>query len=141
MKPVSTGDSKYLSLEALACVYTYGCDIFALGISAMEVSTNIDLPSSGWEWELLRKERMPEQFYNSNLIIFNNSIKLILNYITEVGRKLASTIERMVAHNYQKRPTAKKLLTFSGLRKVARDDRRKSREIYAVIFLKTIYIL
>lgn len=60
---LSEGDSKYLASEVLDGVYTTSCDIFSLGVSLLELSTDLVLPPNGTLWHELRSGVFPELFF------------------------------------------------------------------------------
>ncbi|GMT32019.1 hypothetical protein PFISCL1PPCAC_23316, partial [Pristionchus fissidentatus] len=62
MATVEEGDSKYLAPEVLNNPPTQSADIFSIGMSILEVSTNMDLPTTGENWHALRSRRVPERF-------------------------------------------------------------------------------
>lgn len=67
---ISEGDSKYLAREVLQGIYTQCADIFSLGISMMELSTDLVLPISGPLWHMLRDEVIPKQIIDGKGVIF-----------------------------------------------------------------------
>lgn len=60
---LSEGDSKYLATEVLEGVYTKACDIFSLGITVLELATDLVLPPNGALWHELRSGVFPEIFF------------------------------------------------------------------------------
>lgn len=63
---VSDGDGKYVASEVLQKVYTKSCDIFSLGISMLELATDLVLPTSGPLWHQLRRETLLDEFYQNS---------------------------------------------------------------------------
>lgn len=61
------GDSKYLAPEVLNSPPGKPADIFSLGISILELATDLDLPSRGDGWRMLREGNIPEVFTNSKV--------------------------------------------------------------------------
>lgn len=56
------GDARTLAPEILSKrMFTKEADIFSLGISFLEVSTNIELPSNGETWQELRSGTFPDK--------------------------------------------------------------------------------
>lgn len=55
------GDAKYLAPELMEGRFGKPADIFSLGISLLEVSCDLELPSGGPNWHLLREGRLPEE--------------------------------------------------------------------------------
>ncbi|MFH4976632.1 hypothetical protein AB6A40_003341 [Gnathostoma spinigerum] len=56
------GDSKYLAPEVLNSTPDKPADIFSLGITMLELATDMDLPSRGEGWHILREGEIPEEF-------------------------------------------------------------------------------
>lgn len=56
------GDSKYLAQEILNNPPDKPADIFSLGISILELASDLDLPSRGNGWHMLREGQIPERF-------------------------------------------------------------------------------
>ena len=61
------GDNVYLAPELLDGICDRSSDIFSLGLIALELAANIELPSQGDSWQRLRHENFAE-------IIFENII-------------------------------------------------------------------
>ena len=60
---VEEGDGCYLAPEVLTSnVITKAADIFSLGITMLEVATDLELPAHGDEWKELRDGIFPEEF-------------------------------------------------------------------------------
>ena len=56
------GDSKYLAPEVLQGNFGKPADMFSLGITAFELACDVELPSRGEGWHLLRSGKLPEEF-------------------------------------------------------------------------------
>jgi membrane-associated tyrosine/threonine-specific cdc2-inhibitory kinase len=108
---ISDGDAKYLACEVLDGIYTYSCDIFGLGISLLELATNIVLPEFGPLWHQIRKQPPPE-FYDG------------------VTKSFAATIEKMMSTSYLERPQAAKILRYTQLKKIQKQDVKQPRNNY-----------
>ncbi|XP_030756280.1 membrane-associated tyrosine- and threonine-specific cdc2-inhibitory kinase [Sitophilus oryzae] len=115
---LSDGDSKYLAMEVLHRIYTNSCDVFGLGITLLELATDIELPDHGPLWHQLRNNILPPEFYE------------------RVTLGLKVIIERMIANDYQKRPSAEKILSYSSLKDVAKRDNKYPRTDFASPYLK-----
>ncbi|XP_044256938.1 membrane-associated tyrosine- and threonine-specific cdc2-inhibitory kinase wee-1.3 isoform X2 [Tribolium madens] len=109
---ISDGDAKYLACEVLDGIYTYSCDIFGLGISLLELATNIELPEFGPLWHQIRKQYLPASFYDG------------------VTKSFAVTIEKMMAKIHWQRPQASKLLKNTHLKKIQKQDSKQPRNVY-----------
>ncbi|XP_063928978.1 membrane-associated tyrosine- and threonine-specific cdc2-inhibitory kinase-like isoform X2 [Zophobas morio] len=109
---ISDGDAKYLACEVLDGIYTYSCDIFGLGISLLELATNIELPEFGPLWHQIRKQYLPSAFYEG------------------VTRSFSVTIEKMMSTVHWERPQAAKLLKNPHLKKIQKQDLKQPRNNY-----------
>ncbi|CAG9855478.1 unnamed protein product [Phyllotreta striolata] len=114
---LSDGDGKYLALEVLNGTYTPYCDIFGLGLTLLELAADLELPSDGPLWQQLRHEILPDVFYKKVTLGF----KVI--------------IEKMLKPEYEKRPSAEKILKFETLRLIEKRDKKKPRINYAAEYL------
>ncbi|KAF8384196.1 wee-1.3 [Pristionchus pacificus] len=90
MATVEEGDSKYLAPEVLNNPPTQAADIFSIGMSILEVSTNLDLPTTGENWHALRSRRVPERFLT---ILDPDMRRLILWMIDPVPERRPTTKE------------------------------------------------
>ncbi|VDO70133.1 unnamed protein product [Heligmosomoides polygyrus] len=65
LKNVSSeeGDAKYLAPEVLNAAPTKAADVFSIGITILEVTTDIDLPSRGDTWHQIRSGHIPDRFF------------------------------------------------------------------------------
>ncbi|XP_018332374.1 membrane-associated tyrosine- and threonine-specific cdc2-inhibitory kinase [Agrilus planipennis] len=68
---VSEGDSKYLAAEVLQEIYTTASDVFSLGISMLELATDLMLPTNGPLWHQLRSGIYPKLFEESKYFTIN----------------------------------------------------------------------
>lgn len=60
------GDPKYLAKEVIQGVYTKAADIFSLGMTILELASDLDLPSQGDSWHVLRSHgQIPETVFQS----------------------------------------------------------------------------
>ncbi|KAK6056202.1 hypothetical protein COOONC_06294 [Cooperia oncophora] len=57
------GDAKYLAPEVLNASPTKAADVFSIGITILEVTTDIDLPSRGDTWHQIRSGHIPDRFF------------------------------------------------------------------------------
>nr|CAI5847544.1 unnamed protein product [Callosobruchus analis] len=117
---LSDGDSKYLALEVLEGVYKPSCDIFGLGISLLELASDLELPSNGPLWQQLRHEVLPQAFYDR----------------VSLGFKVI--IERMLKPQHDQRPSAEKILKFSTMRTIEKRDRKSPRIDYAAEYANDV---
>merc|ERR1719225_1577465 len=48
------GDPCYLAPETMRSQFTKACDVFSLGVTLLEMATDLDLPKNGQLWQELR---------------------------------------------------------------------------------------
>lgn len=65
---ISEGDSKYLATEVLEGIYTPSCDVFSLGVTLLELATDLVLPPNGVLWHELRNGVFPAMFFQRTLL-------------------------------------------------------------------------
>ncbi|CAF5037445.1 unnamed protein product, partial [Rotaria socialis] len=53
------GDARYLAFEVLAGTVSTAADIFSLGIAALELVSDYDLPITGDVWTNIRQLKLP----------------------------------------------------------------------------------
>lgn len=74
-QPDQDGDNKYLAKEVLRNGKpSQPGDIFSVGITLLEMATDLDVPNTGNEWSAIRKKILAENLLNCNFLI------LKLNY-------------------------------------------------------------
>jgi hypothetical protein len=68
----SEGDSKYLAREVLNSCVTKESVIFSLGLSILQVATDLYLPSSGQRWHDIRDLNIDPKFTERKSFLFYN---------------------------------------------------------------------
>jgi hypothetical protein len=53
------GDARYLALEVLSGVISTAADVFSLGLAAMELASDYDMPVTGDLWSDIRELKLP----------------------------------------------------------------------------------
>uniref|UniRef100_A0AC35UB92 Protein kinase domain-containing protein n=1 Tax=Rhabditophanes sp. KR3021 TaxID=114890 RepID=A0AC35UB92_9BILA len=104
------GDSRYLAPEILNEDPTYAADIFSFGMTMLELATDLDLPTHGDGWNILRTGQFPERFKS------------------EVSKDLAFVILQMIQPDKFERPSSADLLRNKLLKD--RVGRRQSDHFY-----------
>ena len=80
-------------MEVLSGTITPAADIFSLGLAALELVSDYDMPINGDLWTSIRELKLPEE---------------ILSVLTD--NDLKDLLFRMIRSNYKQRPTAKDVL-------------------------------
>uniref|UniRef100_A0A915DDX9 Membrane-associated tyrosine- and threonine-specific cdc2-inhibitory kinase wee-1.3 n=1 Tax=Ditylenchus dipsaci TaxID=166011 RepID=A0A915DDX9_9BILA len=93
------GDSKYLAKEVLNDKPTKAADIFSLGMTILELATDLDLPNNGVFWHELRERIIDEK------------------YICHLSADLRRIIGCMIDPNPLLRPTAAELLNDPAIKR------------------------
>ena len=111
------GDPKYLAKETIQGIFTESADIFSLGITTLELACDLDLPSGGDIWHLLRSNNnIPDSCFKN------------------ISPELKYIIKKMMNSDYLKRPSASELLNYPIIKKL-----RKKRNL--INKMRTIYNL
>ncbi|XP_025086559.1 membrane-associated tyrosine- and threonine-specific cdc2-inhibitory kinase-like isoform X2 [Pomacea canaliculata] len=93
------GDPKYLAPEILMGKVGRHVDIFSLGITMLELASDLDIPKGGEGWHILRQGELPLKFLEAR------------------SPKLKYIIGKMLVPDYSTRPTVDQLLAMSSLKK------------------------
>lgn len=109
---ISEGDARYLAREVLEGNYTPAGDIFGLGITILELSADLVLPSNGQLWHSLRNGDIPA------------------NYLSVVPDSLQRLICQLMCPLFNKRPTANQILGWRDIKKRLHKRDLKSRVNY-----------
>lgn len=122
----SEGDAKYVADEVLQMrIYTKACDIFSLGITILELATDLVLPCNGVLWRQLRTLTFPEIFYQGESFICPVSFVSFFSF-TDVPLSLQVVIQKMMCDKHNERPAAQEILQHHKIREIlkARDENR-----------------
>ncbi|CAM4752023.1 unnamed protein product [Rotaria magnacalcarata] len=93
------GDARYLAFEVLAGTVSTAADIFSLGIAALELVSDYDLPITGDVWTNIRQLKLPME---------------IVSVLTDI--ELKELLLRMIHTDYKLRPSAKDVLDSPTIR-------------------------
>jgi len=93
------GDARYLAFEVLSGTISPAADVFSLGLAALELVSDYDMPVNGDLWTDIRELKLPFEIIN---ILTDNELKELLF--------------RMIDSNYKQRPTAKDVLDSPTIR-------------------------
>ncbi|XP_041365931.1 membrane-associated tyrosine- and threonine-specific cdc2-inhibitory kinase-like isoform X2 [Gigantopelta aegis] len=94
------GDPKYLAPELMQGKFGKPADIFSLGMTILELASDLDLPRGGEGWHILRRGQIPEEFLRKK--------SFDLKYV----------IQQMMDPDPRSRPTVDQLMAFPCVRKV-----------------------
>lgn len=95
------GDSRYLAPELMQGNCCLANDIYSLGISVLELSCNLELPTNGFLWQELRSLILPD-------------------VVKQLSSELQQVIRMMMEPDPLKRPTVDQLLDIAKLRELRR---------------------
>ena len=82
-----------MAFEVLSGTISPAADVFSLGLAALELVSDYDLPINGDLWNDIRELKLPLE---------------IINVLTDV--QLKDLLYRMIQSDYKQRPTAKDVL-------------------------------
>ncbi|KAK9890080.1 hypothetical protein WA026_008892 [Henosepilachna vigintioctopunctata] len=109
----SEGDSKYLAPEILNGHYTPKADVFALGVTILELATDYVMPSNGCIWHAIRAGGVPA------------------NLSEKISSNLMSLICKMIEFEVNDRPTSSQILNCSIVISIMNKDEIAERTDYA----------
>ena len=98
------GDSMYISPELFykdIGVITHKIDTFSLGLSILEILTEIELPKNGQTWQQIRNQELPKEFIDKIILIDednetrNKFIKLIKE-LTQINNDLRPELDILI---------------------------------------------
>ncbi|XP_044303887.1 membrane-associated tyrosine- and threonine-specific cdc2-inhibitory kinase [Varanus komodoensis] len=96
------GDPRYMAPELLCGEYTKAADVFSLGITILEISSNMELPNGGEGWQQLRQGYVPPEF------------------TAGLSAELRTLLASMLEPTHQLRPSVEMLLGSSLMQKTER---------------------
>ncbi|KRZ24660.1 Membrane-associated tyrosine- and threonine-specific cdc2-inhibitory kinase wee-1.3, partial [Trichinella pseudospiralis] len=122
------GDSKYLALEALHGIIGPFNDIFSLGITILELASDLDVPTNGEVWHYLRTGQLPE------------------GLLRRVSPELREVIRSMMHPEHKKRPAAAELLEIPAVKslmpwRLAYRDAVRENEFLSKVVVRWCQIL
>jgi serine/threonine protein kinase len=109
LKEVQEGDPKYLAPEVLNNNnnITFAADIFSLGMTILELATDLDLPRGGDPWHQLRNNQIPQHLVSS------------------LSKDLVEIIMKMIERDHIKRANVDELLNMPKIRRLISAKKRK----------------
>lgn len=107
IRDAQEGDPKYLAPELLEGKFGKPADVFSLGMTILEVATDLDLPRNGDGWHQLRRGNIPWDITG------------------DVSPELRFIIERMLLPDYTKRPSIGQLFLLPKIQQVYRWRRKE----------------
>ena len=93
----SEGDNIYMAPELLTRTFSKPADIFSLGLTILELLTNLDLPKQGILWHKLRQEILPPVLTKFPFTI----ISLITNMLKSMPENRIALNEIIFICNYE----------------------------------------
>jgi len=97
------GDARYLAFEVLSGTISPAADVFSLGLAALELVSDYDMPINGDLWTSIRQLELPDE---------------ILSVLTDGNLK--ELLFQMIHTDHQQRPTAKGILESSTIKNEVR---------------------
>lgn len=108
MKEAQEGDPKYLAPEVLQNYTNITCaaDIFSIGLTILELATDLDLPRSGDQWHQLRNGQVPSHL------------------ISSLSDGLVEIIMKMIEPDHLKRQNASQLLQMPKCKQIVSSEKK-----------------
>lgn len=107
------GDARYLAFEVLSGTISPAADVFSLGLAALELVSDYDMPINGDLWTSIRQLELPVE---------------ILSVLTD--ENLKELLLQMIHTDHKQRPTAKEILESSTIKN---EVKKKSRRTFVLI--------
>ena len=104
-----------MAFEVLSGTVSPAADVFSLGIAALELVSDYDLPINGDLWNDIRELKLPLE---------------ITNVLTDLPLK--DLLLRMIQSDHKRRPTAKDVLESPTIRDEVRMEREKRDSMHSV---------
>ncbi|CAL2030405.1 unnamed protein product [Caenorhabditis brenneri] len=89
------GDSRYLAPEAMEGTPAKPWDVFSLGVTILEVATDVWLPTNGDGWQDIRNDRIPRSLYPEDRSL---DLKALIDQMTFRDPKSRPTCEELLYH-------------------------------------------
>lgn len=128
------GDSRYIAPELLQGRFTKAADIFSLGITILELTCRLELPTNGVLWHKLRSGVLPEEFIQRKFLVFNHQISLLMfssHWLSVISQDLQYIIKWMLDPDPYKRPNVNMILATKKIQKIL--FRRKLLKPFKII--------
>ncbi|XP_053116440.1 membrane-associated tyrosine- and threonine-specific cdc2-inhibitory kinase [Hemicordylus capensis] len=87
------GDPRYMAPELLRGEYTKAADIFSLGITILDIASNLELPNGGEGWQQLRQGYLPPEFTSG----LSADLKMLLAAMLEPNHQLRPSVETLLS--------------------------------------------
>ncbi|XP_042202438.1 membrane-associated tyrosine- and threonine-specific cdc2-inhibitory kinase [Callorhinchus milii] len=87
------GDPRYMAPELLSGVYSRAADVFSLGMSILEICSNLELPRSGDGWQRLRQGYLPLEFVSG----LSPSLLSILRLMLEPDPRRRASVDLLLS--------------------------------------------
>ena len=73
-REATEGDACYIADEILKGRFSSAADIFSLGISLLELACDLELPTGGESWHMLRRGCLPRRFTEGTIVIPSDAL-------------------------------------------------------------------
>ncbi|GFR23653.1 membrane-associated tyrosine- and threonine-specific cdc2-inhibitory kinase, partial [Trichonephila clavata] len=100
------GDPRYLAPELMEGIFTKAADVFSVGITILELASDLDLPRGSETWHQLRNLEIPKTFSRG------------------IGYPLFGVISQMMEPDYRKRASVHEILNIDAVDNVCKKRKR-----------------
>ncbi|ESO12356.1 hypothetical protein HELRODRAFT_62778 [Helobdella robusta] len=90
------GDPKYLAPELMRGNFGKPADIFSLGITILELATDLDLPRGDKLWHQLRSGQLPDELLKG----ISLELKHLIEWMMQPDLNLRPTVDEVLGHRY-----------------------------------------
>lgn len=114
VREAQEGDPKYLAPELMVGQFGKPADIFSLGITILELASDLDLPRGGDLWHQLRSGVLPEEFLSG----ISNELKEIIRWMMEPDPSKRPTVDQVLGHELVSKVWKERLLELSTIKTI-----------------------
>lgn len=125
VKEAMEGDPKYLAPEVMNLQFGASADIFSLGMTVLELATDLDLPKQGDMWQSLRQGKLPPVAYS-----LSSDLQAVLT-----GLLRPDPSERLTADQALSLPVIRRILLRKRVKDIFRISLMKAKGFLLRIWL------
>uniref|UniRef100_A0A4W3HTT2 non-specific serine/threonine protein kinase n=1 Tax=Callorhinchus milii TaxID=7868 RepID=A0A4W3HTT2_CALMI len=118
------GDPRYMAPELLSGVYSRAADVFSLGMSILEICSNLELPRSGDGWQRLRQGYLPLEFVSG----LSPSLLSILRLMLEPDPRRRASVDLLLSL-----PCVRRVRLYRRLRLLVREGLTQIIRVFQVL--------
>lgn len=140
-REATEGDACYIADEILKGRFSSAADIFSLGISLLELACDLELPSGGESWHMLRRGCLPRRFTEG----LSSSLVELLSQMMHPDPECRPSVNYILKHSRVRRarlirPVLKTKITISPVIKSVCDTVSSWFMSFVTMLLSLLYL-